>query len=82
MSGSTLSMFSIQQPGGNVKRPCNPYKSYNFYSFDTPSGRLDGSGGGVHFVGIVGIVAFDYIALSVSLRSPALPHAGEPKRNL
>ena len=40
------------------------------------------AGGGVHFVGIVGIVAFDYIALSVSLRSPALPHAGEPKRNL
>ena len=34
---------------------------------------------GVHFVEIVGIVAFDYIALSVSLRSPALPHAGEPK---
>ena len=40
------------------------------------------AGGGVRFVGIVGIVAFDYIALSVSLRSPALPHAGEPKRNL
>ena len=35
-------MFSIQQPGGNVKRPCNPYKSYNFYSFDTPLWTLEG----------------------------------------
>ena len=38
-------MFSIQQPGGNVKRsaaPCKLYESYNLYSFDTPSGRLDG----------------------------------------
>ena len=70
MSGSTLSMFSIQQPGGNVKRPCNPYKSYNFYSFDTPSGRLDGPGGGVHFVGIVGIVAFD-VRLASRLPSPS-----------
>ena len=48
-------------PGASRRRPCKaykPYKSYNFYSFDTPSGGWNGSGGGVHFVGIVGIVAF------------------------
>jgi len=38
-------MFSIQQPDGNVKRPAAPYKSYNFYSFTAPSGRLDGPEG-------------------------------------
>ena len=82
MSGSTLSMFSIQQPGGNVKRSTAPYKcykSYNFYSFTAPSGRLDGPGGGVHFVGIVGIVAgggcrrLHPLALSRFLRRGAVP---------
>ena len=58
MSGSTLSMFSIQQSGGNVKRPCKCYKSYNFYSFTALSGRFNGPGGGVHFVEIVVFVSF------------------------
>ena len=75
-------MFSIQQPGGNVKRSTAPYKcykSYNFYSFTAPSGRLDGPGGGVHFVGIVGIVAgggcrrLHPLALSRFLRRGAVP---------
>ena len=68
--------LSCAASGGSLLRPLDAV------AVRAPSGRWNGSRGGVHFVGIVGIVAFDYIALSVSLRSPALPHAGEPKRNL